>query len=63
MALRQQHEIYKRRFGRNLGVALTLGAFVVLLMLLTMAKMGGGDARQFEGFDHTTRPGLVVEDN
>ena len=39
----KEHEIHKRRFGRNLGVALTLAAFVALLMGLTVVKVTRGD--------------------
>ena len=31
-----EHEIHKRRFGLNLGVGLTLAAFVLLVFLLTV---------------------------
>lgn len=43
MSFAKEHEIHKRRFGRNLGVALTLAAFVVLLMALTVVKVTRGD--------------------
>lgn len=39
MAIHKDHEIHHRRFGRNLGLALVLGAFVVLLMGLTVVKV------------------------
>ena len=39
MAIHKDHEIHHRRFGRNLGLALELGAFVVLLMGLTVVKV------------------------
>ncbi|MBQ4824087.1 MULTISPECIES: cytochrome C oxidase assembly protein [unclassified Leisingera] len=39
MALRKEHEIHKRRSGLNKGVGILLGAFVVLVMALTMAKV------------------------
>lgn len=39
MALRKDHEIHKRRSGRNLGVGILLGAFVVLVMALTLVKV------------------------
>ncbi|WP_264212744.1 cytochrome C oxidase assembly protein [Leisingera thetidis] len=39
MALRKEHEIHKRRSGRNLGVGILLGAFVVLVLALTMVKV------------------------
>lgn len=43
MGFPEQHELHKRRFGRNLGVALVLAAFVALLMGLTVVKVTRGD--------------------
>lgn len=43
MSFQKEHELHKRRFGRNLGVALVLGAFVVLLLGLTVVKVTRGD--------------------
>lgn len=40
MALRPEHEIHQRRFGRNLGVGVTLGVFILLVFLLTIVKVG-----------------------
>ena len=42
MALRVEHEIHTRRFGRNLGLALLLVGFVVLMMALTVVKITRG---------------------
>ncbi|OIQ27431.1 cytochrome C oxidase assembly protein [Phaeobacter sp. B1627] len=39
MSLRKEHELHSRRKGRNLGVGLLLGAFVVLVLSLTMVKV------------------------
>ena len=39
MSLRVEHEIHGRRKGRNVGVGLMLGAFVVLVMVLTFVKI------------------------
>lgn len=39
MVFRPEHEIYKRRFSRNLGVGLTLAAFIVLVFALTVVKV------------------------
>lgn len=39
MALRPEHEIHQRRFGRNVGVGVTLGAFILLVFLLTIVKV------------------------
>ncbi len=59
MAIRAEHEIHRRRLSRNLGVGLTLGAFVVLVFLLTVVKITRGDPMQ--GFDHTpeSAPGVA----
>lgn len=43
MPIRAEHEIHNRRRGRNVGVGLLLGAFVVLVMALTVAKVTSGD--------------------
>ncbi len=34
-----QHEIHRRRFSRNLGLGLTLAAFVGLVFALTVVKV------------------------
>ncbi len=39
MALRPEHEIHTRRKSLNIGVGLMLGAFVILVMLLTFSKI------------------------
>lgn len=36
------HEIHSRRFSRNLGLGLTLVAFVALVFGLTMVKVTNG---------------------
>jgi hypothetical protein len=51
MTFRPDHELHRRRFSRNLGVGLTLAAFVVLVFALTVVKVQRGDP--MEGFDHT----------
>ena len=43
MALGREHEIHQRRFGRNLGVGLILGFFILLVFGLTIVKVTGGD--------------------
>lgn len=53
MALNPTHELHKRRFGRNLGVALVLGAFVALVFALTIVKMQRGFSMQ--AYDHQPR--------
>ena len=59
MAIHKDHEIHHRRFGRNLGLALVLGAFVVLLMGLTVVKVQRGELN--EGFDHVVRPAMEIQ--
>lgn len=54
MAFKAPHEIYKRRFSRNLGVGLLLLAFVALVFALTVVKVTRGDP--MKGFDHTMEP-------
>lgn len=56
MALARDHELHRRRFGRNLGVGLVLLAFILLIFGLTIAKISGGGTVQ--AFDHTYRPAL-----
>jgi len=58
MAIRQEHELHKRRFGRNLGLGLVLGGFVVLLIALTMVKIANGNGAALQGFILTERVGL-----
>ena len=43
MSLRKTHELHQRRFGRNLGLALTLAAFIVIIFGLTVVKVTRGD--------------------
>ena len=51
------HEIFTRRRSRNLGLGLTLGAFVLLIFAVTVVKLFEGE--QIRGYDHTveTAPG------
>lgn len=53
MAIVKEHEMHKRRFSRNMGVGLTLLAFVALVYGLTVAKMQRGDP--MEAADHSPR--------
>lgn len=39
MNMRVEHEIHGRRKGRNVGIGLMLGAFVILVMVLTFVKI------------------------
>jgi hypothetical protein len=54
MTFRPEHELHKRRFGRNLGLALVLAGFVALVFALTVVKIERGDPMQ--GFDHVLQP-------
>jgi hypothetical protein len=43
MSFREEHELHKRRFGRNLGLGVVLVAFVALVFGLTVAKVTNDD--------------------
>ncbi len=43
MSLRKTHELHQRRFSRNLGVGLTLAAFIVIIFGLTVVKVSSTD--------------------
>ena len=53
MPLSAEHEIYKRRRSRNVGLGLVLVAFVALVFGLTVVKVQQGD--MMEAFDHQPR--------
>ena len=57
MALRVEHELHKRRFGRNLGVGLLLVGFVAIVFGLTVVKVQ--NTGFVEGYDHAARPALI----
>jgi hypothetical protein len=57
MSFRPEHEIYKRRLSRNLGVGLALVALVALVFALTVVKVKRGDPLQ--GYDHVVQPSAV----
>jgi hypothetical protein len=57
MAFRPEHELHKRRFSRNLGLGLTLAAFIAIVFGLTIVKVSSGDMSQ--AFDHVLRPELL----
>ncbi|MDO8881980.1 MAG: hypothetical protein U0934_01995 [Pseudotabrizicola sp.] len=56
MSFRPDHELHGRRLSRNIGLGVTLVAFVALVFALTVVKVTRGDPMQ--GFDHTVRPEL-----
>lgn len=43
MGFRPEHELHARRKSLNIGVGVMLGAFVVLVMLLTFVKITSTD--------------------
>ena len=45
--------------SRNLWLALSLAIFIVIVFLVTIAKLSNGNL--IEGFDHTLRPSLLKE--
>jgi hypothetical protein len=57
MSFRATHELHHRRSGRNIGLALVLLAFIVIVFGLTVAKVTSGDPMQ--AFDHVPRQALV----
>ncbi|WP_071797623.1 hypothetical protein [Natronohydrobacter thiooxidans] len=56
MAITREHDLHKRRSGRNVGLAVVLVLFIALVFGLTIAKVSGGSALQ--AFDHSYRPSL-----
>ncbi len=59
MALIREHELHQRRWGRNLGLGLTLGALILLIFGLTIAKVQTGDRMQ--AYDHSYRPEIDAQ--
>ena len=53
MGLGNDHEIFRRRRSRNVGLGLVLVAFVALVFGLTVVKVQQGD--MMEAFDHQPR--------
>ena len=54
-----EHEIHRRRFSRNLGLGLTLVAFICLVFALTVVKVTRGEPMQ--AFDHVVRPEMATD--
>lgn len=61
MPITETHEIHRRRFGRNLGVAACLLGFVAIVFFLTVSKIRNGGT--FEAFDHAARSSITVPSN
>jgi hypothetical protein len=54
---REDHELHKRRRGRNRAVGGLLGLFVVLLFAVTLVKIGPNVAKQIaEGAENPRVP-------
>lgn len=56
MSFRPDHELHRRRLSRNIGLGVTLVAFIMLVFALTVVKVTRGDPMQ--AFDHSVRPEL-----
>lgn len=59
MSFRPDHELHRRRLSRNVGLGLTLAAFICLVFALTVVKVTRGEPMQ--AFDHVVRPELAQE--
>ena len=57
MGFRVEHALHRRRYSKNVGVGLTLAAFVLVIFGLTLAKVSREG--QSEAFDHAPRPALI----
>lgn len=57
MAFKPDHDLHRRRFGRNMGLGLLLVGFVAIVFGLTIVKVSNGTMSQ--AFDHAPRPELV----
>jgi hypothetical protein len=59
LSFRPDHELHRRRLSRNVGLGLTLAAFICLVFALTVVKVTRGEPMQ--AFDHVVRPELAQE--
>ncbi len=59
MAFRPEHELHRRRLGRNLGVSLALAGFAALVFAITVVKISGGGL--VEGYDHQPRASILPQ--
>lgn len=53
------NDVILKRKNRNLWLALSMGLFIVIVFLVTIAKLSDGNF--VEGFDHTLRPSLIKD--
>ncbi|SFA38427.1 hypothetical protein SAMN04487972_101135 [Paracoccus halophilus] len=58
--LRTEHELHRRRRGRNIGLLVVLIAFAALVFGLTVVKIGQGD--MMEGYDYRPRASMLPRD-
>jgi len=49
MALKVEHELHTRRFGRNFGVGMMLVGFIAIVFGLTMVKVQNTDFTDADG--------------
>lgn len=57
MAFAKDHDLHKRRLGMNVGVALTLVAFVAVMFGVTVVKVTNGGL--IEAYDHQPRASVL----
>ena len=57
MDLKKTDNDVNQKKNRNLWLALSMGLFIVIVFLVTIAKLSDGNF--VEGFDHTLRPSLT----
>lgn len=60
MSFRTEHPQHQKRLGRNVGVALCLVAFVVLITWLSIVKML--DTGVVQGADHSDNPVILDQE-
>jgi hypothetical protein len=63
MSIRAEHELHGRRKGRNMGVGLMLGGFVVLVMVLTFVKITQTDFARAPGTANPATGSTAAESN
>lgn len=55
-----EHDLHRRRKGRNIGVGLLLAGFIAVVFGLTVVKVIAlGDANKFQAFDHVADPAII----
>lgn len=60
MTFRAEHEIFRRRLSRNVGLGVALAAFVVVIFGLTVVKVS--ETGPIQGYDHVVQPQLVPQE-